>query len=74
MLAKAVASEVDAEVYNVKLTDIATSAYINTGSNNIQKLFAFIRQKAQNNKKIVVILDELDALFGKRGETLCYIF
>lgn len=68
MLAKAVASEVDAEVYNVKLTDIATSAYINTGSNNVQKLFAFIRQKANNNKKIVVILDELDALFGKRDE------
>ena len=68
MLAKAVASEVDAEVYNVKLTDIATSAYINTGSNNVQKLFEFIEQKAQNNKKIVVILDELDALFGKRDE------
>ena len=68
MLAKAVASEVDAEVYNIKLTDIATSAYINTGSNNVQKLFAFIRQKAQNNKKIVVILDELDSLFGKRDE------
>ena len=69
MLAKAVASEVDAEVYNIKMTDIATSAYINTGSNNVQKLFAFIRQKAQENKKIVVILDELDALFGKRGDT-----
>lgn len=68
MLAKALASEVDAEVYNVKLTDIATNAYINTGSNNIQKLFEFIEQKAKNNKKIVVILDELDALFGKRGE------
>ncbi len=68
MLAKALASEVDAEVYNVKLTDIATNAYINTGSNNVQKLFEFIEQKAKNNKKIVVILDELDALFGKRGE------
>lgn len=69
MLAKAVASEVDAEVYNIKLTDIATDGYVNTGANNIHKLFTFIRQKAQENRKIVVILDELDALFGKRGDT-----
>lgn len=68
LLAKATASEIDAEVYNIKLTDIATNAFINSWANNIANLFKFIRQKAtKEKKKIVVILDELDALFKKRS-------
>lgn len=68
LLAKVIASEVNAETYNVKLTDIASSAYINEWSNNIKDLFSFIKYKSQNSqKKIIVILDELDALFWKRN-------
>lgn len=67
LLAKAIASEIDADVYNIKLTDIASSAYINEGSKNVKNLFSFIRYKSkQSNKKIIIILDELDALFTKR--------
>lgn len=67
LLAKAIANEVDAEILNVKLTDIASSAYINEWAVNIKKLFSFIRHKAKKTwKKIIVILDELDAIFGKR--------
>lgn len=63
-----IATEVDAEVYNIKMTDIATNAYINTGANGIKELFDFIRAKAQQNtqKHIIIILDEMDALLKKR--------
>lgn len=67
LLAKAIASEIDADVYNLKLTDIASDAYINTGANAIKNFFIFIREQSKKHKKIVVILDELDALFSKRG-------
>jgi len=67
LLAQAIATEVKAQVYNIKLTDIASSAYINEWSNNLKELFKFLRyQASKTNKKIIVILDELDALFKKR--------
>jgi ATP-dependent 26S proteasome regulatory subunit len=67
LLAKVIATEVNAEVYNIKLTDIQSSAYINEWANNVKELFAFFRHQAKKtNKKVVVILDELDALFKKR--------
>ena len=66
LLAKALAYEVEADVYQIKLTDIAPNAYINTWSNNIAMLFKFIRKKAELWWKIVIILDELDSLFPKR--------
>ncbi|MCK9272343.1 ATP-binding protein [Candidatus Gracilibacteria bacterium] len=69
LLAKALASEIDAEVYLIKLTDISKSALVNTSSNNISDLFKFLRLKAGvESKKIIVILDELDALFKSRNE------
>ena len=66
LLAKALAYEVEADVYQIKLTDIAPDAYINTWSNNIAMLFKFIRKKAELWWKIVIILDELDSFFPKR--------
>lgn len=68
LLAKVIASEINAEVYNIKLTDIQSSALINEGPNNIKELFSFLRKRSkQINKKIIVLLDELDALFKKRN-------
>lgn len=67
LLAQAIATEVHAQVYNIKLTDIASSAYINEWSKNIKELFKFLRyQASKSDNKVVVILDELDALFKKR--------
>lgn len=67
MIAKAIATEVDAVVYNVKLTDIASSTFINEWANNVKELFKVIRHKAKkSDKKVIVVLDELDALFKKR--------
>ncbi len=68
LLARVVASAINAEVYNIKLTDIQTSAFINEWANNIKELFAFLKEKSKTTqKKIIVILDELDALFKKRS-------
>lgn len=68
LLAKVIANEVDAVIYNIKLTDIQTSAYINEWANNLKELFKFLRFQAnKSKKKIVIILDELDALFKKRN-------
>lgn len=69
LLAKALACEIDAEVYLIKLTDISKSALVNAASGNISDLFKFLRLKAWvESKKIIVILDELDALFKSRNE------
>lgn len=68
LLAKVIAHEINAEVYNIKLTDIQSSALINEWAHNIKELFNFLRKRSkQINKKIIVILDELDALFKKRN-------
>lgn len=68
LLAMVIATKVDAEVYNIKMTDIATNAFINTGANSIKDLFAFIRAKAEQNSKkhVIIILDEMDAILKKR--------
>jgi len=69
MLAKVIAHEIDAIVFNIKLTDIASDAYINTWSKNIKQIFEYIRKKHKTTwKKIILILDELDALFKKRWQ------
>ena len=67
LLARVVASEVDWLFYNIKLTDIASSAYINEWANNLKELFTFLKHKAKKTKKkIIVNLDELEALFKRR--------
>ncbi|EKE30324.1 MAG: hypothetical protein ACD_2C00007G0006 [uncultured bacterium (gcode 4)] len=68
LLAMVIATEVNADVYNIKMTDIAESALINDGARNVKEMFDFIRHKAKENpgKKIVIILDEMDALLKKR--------
>lgn len=67
LLAKVIASEIDAEIYNIKLTDILSGSYLNEWANNIKNLFIFLKSKSKkDDKKIIVILDELDALFWKR--------
>ncbi len=67
LFAKAIANEIDAEVYNIKLSDIASGPYINEWVSNVHNLFEFIKIKNKNsNKKVVIIFDEVDALFKKR--------
>lgn len=69
LFAMVIATEIDADVYNVKMTDIADSAYINDWPKNVKNLFEYIHSRASENKdkKIIIILDEIDALLKKRS-------
>lgn len=68
LLARAIATEVDAETYNIKITDLLNSAYINEWAINVRNMFKYLKWRAKSRKwKIIVILDELDALFVKRN-------
>jgi SpoVK/Ycf46/Vps4 family AAA+-type ATPase len=68
LLARCLATAVDADVYAIKMTDLANTAYINEGAKNVQDLFKYLRNQASKNpgKKLIVIFDELDALFKNR--------
>ncbi|EKE27391.1 MAG: hypothetical protein ACD_3C00214G0002 [uncultured bacterium (gcode 4)] len=68
LLAMVIATEVNADIYNIKMTDIAETALINDGAKNIKYMFDFIRHKAKENpnKKNIIVLDEMDALLKKR--------
>lgn len=67
LLARVIAWEIDAEVYNIKATDIQQSSYINTWSVAMKSLFSFIKTKtSESKKKVVIILDEMDSLFRVR--------
>lgn len=67
LLARVIAHEINAEIYDIKSTDIQSSAYINEWSKNIKDLFIFLRYKNKHtDKKIIVILDEIDLIFKKR--------
>ncbi|MBC7503743.1 ATP-binding protein [Candidatus Gracilibacteria bacterium] len=69
LLARALATSVGAEVYSIKMTDLANTAYINEGAKNVQDLFKYLRSQAKKDpdKKLILIFDELDALFKNRN-------
>lgn len=63
MFAKAVACEVDATFFHVKSSDIV-SKWVGESEHNINLLF----QTAIKCDKAVIFIDEVDALFAKRGD------
>lgn len=71
LLGRAMASSIHAEVFNIKMTDIANTAYINEWSKNVADLFRYLRGRAEKDpdKRIVIIMDEIDALFKNRSNS-----
>lgn len=66
ILAKALASAIDASFYNVKLSEVFTKWY-GESSNNIQRLFnTAIKQIKNTSKPAMIFFDEIDALVGDR--------
>ena len=61
MLAKAIASELDAEFYSVKCSDIA-SKWFGDSEQNIKNLF----KEARSHKTSIIFFDEFEALGTKR--------
>jgi len=69
LLWRAIAASVNADVYAIKMTDLANTAYINEWAKNVQDLFKYLRNQASKtpDKKLIIIFDELDALFKSRN-------
>ena len=62
MLAKAVASEIDAAFFSIRCSDIM-SKWVGQAEGNIKKLFA----QAAEHKRAVIFFDETEAIVAKRG-------
>lgn len=62
MLARAVASEVDAKFYNIKSTDIR-DCYVGESEKNLRRLFATTRR----DERAVIFFDDFDSLGRMRG-------
>ncbi len=65
MIAKAIANEVGATFYAVKGSDIV-SKWVGESEKNINSLF----ETARNDKLAIIFIDEMDSLFGQRGQDM----
>lgn len=63
MIAKAIANEVGAKFYAVKGSDIV-SKWVGESEKNINSLF----ETARKDKLAIIFIDEMDSLFGQRGQ------
>ena len=64
MLARAVASEMDAQFYSIKSTDIR-DCWVGVSESNIKKLF----ETARNDRRAVIFFDDFDSLGRSRGNS-----
>ena len=64
MLARAVASEMDAKFYSIKSTDIR-NCYVGESENNIKSLF----ETARKGGKSVIFFDDFDSIGRERGNS-----
>lgn len=63
MLAQVIANDLQMELYRIDLSAVV-SKYIGETEKNLAKIFA-----DAENSGVILFFDEVDALFGKRGET-----
>jgi len=63
LIAKAIAHEVGASFYVVKASDII-SKWVGESEQNIKTLF----ETASQDERAIIFIDELDGLFGERGQ------
>ena len=67
MIAAATASEIDGYFISVDAASIM-SKWLGEGEKNVAKLFKNARQMLQDNKPVIVFVDEIDSLLGTRGQ------
>lgn len=65
MIAKAIACEVGAKFYAVKGSDIV-SKWVGESEKNINSLF----EEANKQDRVIIFIDEMDSLLGKRGQDI----
>ena len=65
LFAKAVAGESNTPFFHISASDIEDK-YVGSGARRIEKLFKTVRKKAEETGKVILFIDELDAVGMKR--------
>ena len=63
--AKAVAGETDTPFFQISASDIEDK-YVGNGAKRVEKIFRTVRKKAEETGKVILFLDEIDAVGMKR--------
>lgn len=63
--AKAVAGETDTPFFQISASDIEDK-YVGSGARRIEKIFKTVREKAKESGKVILFIDEIDAVGMKR--------
>ncbi len=67
MIAAATAAEIDGYFISVDAASIM-SKWLGEGEKNVSKLFTNARKMLNDNKPVVIFVDEIDSLLGTRGQ------
>ena len=67
MIAAATASEIDGYFISVDAASIM-SKWLGEGEKNVSKLFATARKMLNDNKPVIIFVDEIDSLLGTRSQ------
>jgi SpoVK/Ycf46/Vps4 family AAA+-type ATPase len=67
LLAAAIATEIDALFYSVDASSLI-SKWLGESEKNVAQMFDNARQSAQDERAVIIFIDEIDSLFGVRGE------
>lgn len=65
LFAKSVAGETDTPFFQISASDIEDK-YVGSGARRVEKIFKTVRQKAEETGKVILFIDELDAVGMKR--------
>ncbi len=66
LLAAAVATEIDAAFISIDAASIM-SKWLGESEQNVAQIFTFSRETAQNERPVIIFMDELDSLIGMRS-------
>lgn len=65
LFAKAVAGETNTPFFQISASDIEDK-YVGSGARRVEKIFKTVRKKAEETGKVILFLDEIDAVGMKR--------
>jgi SpoVK/Ycf46/Vps4 family AAA+-type ATPase len=67
LLAAAIATEIDALFYSADASSLI-SKWLGESEKNVAQMFDNARRSAQDERAVIIFIDEIDSLFGVRGD------
>jgi len=67
LLAAAIATEIDAAFYSVDASSLI-SKWLGESEKNVAEMFDNARRSAQDERAVIIFIDEIDSFFGIRGD------